>query len=107
MQHKILKMYRTDCATMLVFLATFWALLLFTAFQVVPLAPTSSAKVIILAVVTLVAVFGSSSSIAVLVHLTKNQRQIYIEELIALNAADHHENHITHRAASGLAEVLE
>lgn len=107
MQNKILKMYRTDCATMLVFLASFWALLLFTAFQVLPLAPSASAKSIILAVAALVAVFGSSSSIAVLIHLTKNQRQIYVEELIALNAADHHENHITHRAASGLAEALE
>lgn len=107
MQSKILKMYRTDFATMLVFLVTFWALLFFTATQVAPLAPDAVAKTLILGAVALVAVFGTASSIAVLVHLTKNQRSIYIEELIASNAHENHAIHASLKTGSALAEALE
>lgn len=83
MEKKIQKLYTTDCVTMMLFLAIFWLLLIYIAFNVIALASEPAVKGVIIAAAALIAAFGTASSIAVLVHLRKNQRQIYVEELLS------------------------
>ncbi|MBK5261702.1 MAG: hypothetical protein JJE17_03900 [Peptostreptococcaceae bacterium] len=81
MENKIQKLYRTDCATMLIILTVFGILLAFITLNVVPLTSDVASKGLIMGAAALVAVFGTASSFAVLIHLKKSKRQIYVEDL--------------------------
>ncbi|SCZ81013.1 hypothetical protein [Acidaminobacter hydrogenoformans] len=83
MEKKIQKLYSTDCVTMMLFLAIFWLLLIYIAFNVIAIVSDPAVKGVIIVAAALIAAFGTASSIAVLVHLRKNQRQIYVEELLS------------------------
>lgn len=83
MEKKIQKLYSTDCVTMIVFLAIFWLLLIYITINVIALVSEPAVKGVVIAAAGLIAAFGTASSIAVLIHLRKNQRQIYVEELLS------------------------
>lgn len=83
MEKKIQKLYSTDCITMIVFLALFCLLLVYITFNVLTLAPDHAVRGVIIAAAALIIAFGTASSMAVLIHLRKNQRQIYVQELLS------------------------
>jgi len=68
---------------MIIFLAFFWLLLIYIAFNVVTLAPDQAVKSVIIASAALIIAFGTASSIAVLIHLRRNQRSVYVQELLS------------------------
>ena len=82
MEKKIQKLYTTDCVTMMIFLASFCLLLVYITFNVLALTSEPAVKGVVIAAAVLIVAFGMASSIAVLIHLRKNQRQIYVEELL-------------------------
>lgn len=83
MEKKIQKLYATDCVTMMIFLASFCLLLVYITFNVLALTSEPAVKGVVIAAAVLIVAFGMASSIAVLIHLRKNQRQIYVEELLS------------------------
>ncbi len=83
MEKKIQKLYTTDCVTMMIFLASFCLLLVYITFNVLALTSEPAVKGVVIAAAVLIVAFGMASSIAVLIHLRKNQRQIYVEELLS------------------------
>lgn len=92
MEKKIQMLYSTDWITMIVFLVLFCLLLIYIAFNVLTLAPDLAVRGVIITSAALIISFGIASSTAVLIHLRKNQRQVYIEELLSYEE----ENHGTH-----------
>jgi hypothetical protein len=68
---------------MMLFLASFCLLLVYITFNVLALTPEPAVKGVVIAAAALIVTFGTASSIAVLIHLRKNQRQIYVEELLS------------------------
>lgn len=83
MEKKIQKLYTTDCVTMMIFLASFCLLLVYITFNVLALTSEPAVKGVVIAAAVLIVAFGMASSIAVLIHLRNNQRQIYVEELLS------------------------
>ena len=83
MEKKIQQLYSTDWITMIVFLALFCLLLVYITFNVLTLAPDHAVRGVIIAAAALIIAFGTASSVAVLIHLRKNQRQIYVQELLS------------------------
>ena len=83
MNTKIQKLYRTDFVTMVIFMVSFSSLLIYIALNVSALVTDALIRTIILAAAALIVAFGLASSIAVLAHLKKNQRQVYVQELLS------------------------
>lgn len=81
MQNKIRRLYLTDCFTVMLFLVLFWAIIVFVAFNVVTLTITTLIRSIIISTTALIIAFGTSSSLAVLAHLKKNQQEVYLQEI--------------------------
>lgn len=81
MEKKIKKLYLADYITIYIFLALFWILLITVTLNVLSLRNDSSIKVGIIFAVILIGIFGTASSIAVIVHLKTNKLQIYSEEI--------------------------
>jgi phosphoglycerol transferase MdoB-like AlkP superfamily enzyme len=83
LNQKIEKLYWTDIITMVSFLIVFSLLLIYIAWKVLALAPDALVRSIILIAAGLIITFGLASSMAVLIHLKKNQRQVYVQELLS------------------------
>ena len=82
MEAKIRKMYMADCAIILLFIIGLCSVLVYITSKVAPLVSEISVLGAIFIAFALVIIFGTASSIAVLSHLKKNQRQIYLPEII-------------------------
>ena len=60
-----------------------WLLLVFVMTRVWVIAPTQMIRMATVLVGIAAGAFGTASSIAVLAHLKKNQRTLYVEELLS------------------------
>jgi len=83
MESRIKRMYFQDCAVIVIFMAILWLLLIFAVTKVSVIAPTRTVSMIIIIVGLAAGAFATASSIAVLSHLKKNQRQLYVEEILS------------------------
>lgn len=83
MEKKIRKLYLIDFSTVMVFLSLFWMLILFVALNVIALALSTVIRNLILITTALIIIFGTACSLAVIVHLKKNQTRIYTEEIMS------------------------
>ncbi len=74
-------MHRSDSLVMLVAAASVWATLTFVSIEALPLAPSPSVRVALLASGVAVATFATAALVAVLVHLARKRDELYTEDL--------------------------
>ena len=90
MEIKIKKMYAQDCTAIFISMAALWLVLGYVMTRVSAIVPDQTVRIIILLVGIVAGTFGTASSIAVLVHLKKNQRSLYIEEITSYRDKSKH-----------------
>ena len=81
MESKIKKMYLGDSLAIILAMLTLWLFLIYIIPEVLGIAPQHMMKMTIAIVGVALGAFASSSSLAVLVHLKKNQKELYAQEL--------------------------
>lgn len=81
MDKRINKMLVRDCAVIISILAVLWCILCFAMVQVSAIISSHTVRIGILAAGLLVTAFATAASAAVLIHLRRNRKKLYTEEL--------------------------
>lgn len=81
MSKKMRKMYMQDYITILVFVSLFLMFLVLVMSQVYMIAPDNTTKTVIILAGILISAFSIASSIAVIVHIKRNHKNIYSAEI--------------------------
>ncbi len=82
MEKKIRKLLFSDCVIIVSILVVLWLILCFVMAQVSAITPNHSIKTGIMSAGLLAGAFSTAASIAVLIHLRTNQKELYSEELL-------------------------
>ncbi len=83
MENKIKKLYLQDCIIVLIFMIVLWSILVYVLSKVVLIAPGTTVKMFVIFIGIMAGTFATAAMVAVLVHLKKNQKQLYTEEILA------------------------
>ncbi|MFA9423300.1 MAG: hypothetical protein ACERLG_06965 [Sedimentibacter sp.] len=82
MENQIKKMYTTDCVAIISIMAILWTILTIVMFNISGIVENQNLRMIIFAIGILVGAFATASSVAVIIHLKKNQNNLYKDEII-------------------------
>ncbi|MBK5244239.1 MAG: hypothetical protein JJE18_04285 [Eubacteriaceae bacterium] len=83
MESQMGKKYLMDKAAIIFALIVLWTVLIFVMLNIEGITPTKSLKLTIFAIGILMGIFATAASIAVLIHLKKNKKILYITEMNA------------------------
>ncbi len=83
------KLLLGDSATIMLILVVLWCIVSFVMMQIGSIMPNHAVKMVALVAGILVTTFSTAASIAVLIHLRKNQQALYTEELANRKTPSH------------------
>jgi len=81
MESQMKKKYLMDEAAIIFAMIVLWTVLIFVMINIGNITPNQSLKMMIFAIGILVGIFATAASMAVLIHLKKNKRILYITEI--------------------------
>lgn len=81
MSKKMKKMYMQDSLTILAFAGLFLMFLMLVMSKVYVIAPDAATKSVVIFAGALISAFAVASSIAVIVHIKKNHKNVYSAEI--------------------------
>ena len=76
------KKYLMDWVAIVFAMIVLWAVLILVMLNIGDTTPNQTLKVMIFAIGILAGIFATASSFAVLIHLKKNKKDLYVKELI-------------------------
>lgn len=77
MESQIKKKYLMDCAIIMFVMIILWAVIIIVMLNISGIAPNRTLRIIIFTIGMLVGIFATASSVAVIIHLKKNQNYLY------------------------------
>lgn len=81
MQKEINRLYRSDCANVIVWIFLLWLVVTFVFLHSAGAFKVYQVRLIAMGAALAALIFGTSALVAVLSHLKKNCRELYTEEL--------------------------
>ncbi|KNZ42201.1 hypothetical protein [Acetobacterium bakii] len=81
MENQMNKTYRMDGIAIIIAMIVLWAVLIFVMLKIGDITPNQPLKAMIFTIGILVGVFATASSMAVLIHLKKNKKTLYVSEM--------------------------
>lgn len=81
MESKINVLFFKDCAVVFMTMVILWVILSFVMIQVSCITPNIMIKTVILCAGIIAGIFSTASSLAVVIHLKRNQKELYLKEV--------------------------